>query len=106
MHQGESNTGDQDWPKKVKVVYDNLIRDLNLKADSTPLLAGEVVNADQGGICASMNKIIATLPKTLPNAHIISSAGCTDAADNLHFNAQGYRTLGERYAKTMLSLLK
>lgn len=106
MHQGESNTGDQEWPKKVKAVYENLIRDLNLNPASTPLLAGEVVNADQGGICASMNKIIASLPETIPNAYIISSAGCTDAADNLHFNAQGYRMLGERYAKTMLSLLK
>jgi hypothetical protein len=70
------------------------------------LLAGEVVHADQGGKCASTNEIIGNLPKSVPNAHIISSAGCTDAADNLHFDAQGYRTLGQRYAKTMLSLLK
>lgn len=106
MHQGESNTGDQEWPKKVKAVYEHLIKDLNLNPSTTPLLAGEVVNADQGGTCASMNKIIATLPTIIPNAHIISSAGCTAAADHLHFNAQGYRMLGERYAKTMLSLLK
>ena len=106
MHQGESNTGDQEWPKKVKAVYENLIRDLNLNSATTPLLAGEVVNAEQGGTCASMNKIIATLPTIIPNAHIISSAGCTAAADHLHFNAQGYRVLGERYAKTMLPLLK
>lgn len=106
MHQGESNTGDQEWPKKVKAVYEHLIKDLNLNPSTTPLLAGEVVNADQGGTCASMNKIIATLPIIIPNAHIISSAGCTAAADHLHFNAQGYRMLGERYAKTMLSLLK
>ncbi|MEH3113871.1 sialate O-acetylesterase [Pedobacter terrae] len=106
MHQGESNTGDQEWPKKVKAVYDHLIKDLHLNPSTTPLLAGEVVHADQGGTCASMNKIIATLPTIIPNAHIISSAGCTAAADHLHFNAQGYRTLGERYAKTMLSLLK
>jgi Carbohydrate esterase, sialic acid-specific acetylesterase len=106
IHQGESNTGDQEWPKKVKAVYENLIRDLNLNPAATPLLAGEVVNADQGGTCASMNKIIASLPAIIPNAHIISSAGCTAAADHLHFNAQGYRMLGERYAKTMLPLLK
>ena len=106
MHQGESNTGDQEWPKKVKGVYEQLIRDLNLNPASTPLLAGEVVNADQGGTCASMNQIIATLPTIIPNAHIISSAGCTAAADHLHFNAQGYRMLGERYGKMMLSLLK
>ena len=105
LHQGESNTNDTLWTKKVKVVYDNLMHDLDLKPKKVPLLAGETVNADQGGICASMNRIIATLPQTIKNAHVISSAGCTDAADNLHFDAAGYRELGKRYAATMLSLL-
>src|SRR5579872_2681114 len=27
LHQGESNTGDPQWPNKVKSVYDNLIKD-------------------------------------------------------------------------------
>ncbi|WP_281297507.1 sialate O-acetylesterase [Flavobacterium limnophilum] len=106
LHQGESNTNDTLWTKKVKVVYDNLLKDLNLKAESTPLLAGEVVNADQGGICASMNKIIATLPETIPNSHVISSSGCPDVADNLHFSAEGYRILGKRYAAKMLEIMK
>ncbi|WP_185731279.1 sialate O-acetylesterase [Larkinella rosea] len=105
LHQGESNTGDTLWTKKVKVVYDNLMHDLNLNPKKVPLLAGETVHADQGGICASMNRIIATLPQTIKNAHVIPSAGCTDAADNLHFNAAGYRELGKRYAAQMLALL-
>lgn len=105
MHQGESNTGDKTWPTKVKGVYENLLADLNLKAQAVPLLAGEVVNADQGGVCATMNPIIATLPETIPTAHVISSAGCPDAPDNLHFSAEGYRMLGKRYGEKMLSLL-
>ncbi|MXV16714.1 sialate O-acetylesterase [Hufsiella ginkgonis] len=105
LHQGESNTNDQKWPAKVKIVYDNLLKDLALSANSIPLLAGEVVNADQNGTCASMNAVIATLPQTVPNACVISSAGCTDGPDNLHFDAAGYRKLGERYAVKMLSLL-
>jgi hypothetical protein len=105
LHQGESNTGDNAWPSKVKGVYDNLIKDLNLDPASVPLLAGEVVNADQGGVCASMNSIIAKLPQTLPNSYVISSSGCTDTSDNLHFNAAGYRELGRRYGVKMLSLL-
>lgn len=105
LHQGESNTGDSLWPQKVKMVYDNLLKDLDLKARKTPLLAGETVNADTDGKCASMNRIIATLPQTIKNAHVISSAGCVDAPDNLHFSAEGYRELGKRYATTMLSLL-
>ncbi len=105
LHQGESNPNDSLWTKKVKVVYDNLLKDLKLKAKKVPLLAGETVNADQGGICAGMNKIIATLPQAIKNAYVISSAGCTDAADNLHFNADGYKELGKRFAAKMLELM-
>ena len=32
LHQGESNPGDKEWPNKVKGIYQNLIKDLNLKA--------------------------------------------------------------------------
>jgi len=105
MHQGESNSNDTLWTRKVKGVYDNLMKDLNLDPKNVPLLAGETVNADQQGICAGMNTIIATLPKTLPNSYVISSAGCADGPDNLHFSAAGYRELGKRYAEKMLSLL-
>jgi hypothetical protein len=106
LHQGESNTNDKEWPNKVKGIYDNLIKDLNLKAEEAPLLAGELVNADQKGACASMNTIIGKLPKTIPNSYVISSAGCTAIApDHLHFTPAGYRELGKRYAERMLSLL-
>jgi hypothetical protein len=105
LHQGESNTGDSTWPQKVKLVYDNLLHDLNLKPNSIPLLAGETVNADQGGACASMNKIIATLPQAISNAYVISSAGCPQRGDKLHFTAAGYREFGKRYGIQMLSLL-
>jgi Carbohydrate esterase, sialic acid-specific acetylesterase len=105
LHQGESNPNDSLWTKKVKLVYGNLLKDLHLKAKKVPLLAGETVNADQGGICAGMNKIIATLPQMIKNSYVISSAGCPDAADNLHFTAEGYRMLGKRYAEQMLMLL-
>lgn len=105
LHQGESNTGDSLWTSKVKIVYNNLLKDLNLKENAIPLLAGEVVHADQGGICASMNGIIGTLPQVIPDAYVISSKGCTIHADKLHFDAAGYRELGKRYADKMLSLL-
>ena len=105
LHQGESNTNDSLWPQKVKLVYNNLLKDLNLAPGSVPLLAGELVNEEQHGKCASMNNIIATLPQILPAALVISSKGCTASADNLHFNANGYRELGKRYALSMLSIL-
>jgi len=105
LHQGESNTNDTLWTRKVKVVYDNLLADLNLKPENVPLLAGELVNTYQGGACASMNKIIATLPQTISNSYIIPSEGCPGKPDHLHFTAEGYRILGKRYAAQMLSIL-
>jgi len=105
LHQGESNTGDQQWPNKVRKVYENLQEDLELDSDSVPLLAGEMVHQDQGGACASMNAIIAKLPQAVPNAYVISSRGCTDMPDNIHFNSAGYRELGRRYGVQMLAHL-
>jgi beta-xylosidase len=105
LHQGESNPNDLEWPEKVKGIYNNLIKDLNLNPDDVPLLSGETVNADQQGVCAGMNKIIAELPKTLANSYIISSAGCLSKPDRLHFNSAGNREFGKRYARKMLSLL-
>jgi hypothetical protein len=105
LHQGESNTGDTQWPAKVKTIYNNLIADLGLDPAKVPLLAGELVNADQGGVCASMNNIISKLPQTLSNSFVISSSKCTDGTDNVHFNSAGYRELGKRYANKVLSLM-
>jgi len=105
MHQGESNTGDAAWPSKVKGVYTNLLTDLGLTANNTPLLVGEVLNAAAGGLCASMNTTIDNLPATIPTAHIISSNSLVGQSDNLHFTSASYRTFGQRYAQTMLSLL-
>jgi hypothetical protein len=105
LHQGESNTGDTTWPKKLKGVYENLLHDLNLNAKAVPLLAGELLNTDQNGKCASMNAVIATLPQVIPTAHVIPSAGCEGIPDGLHFSAAGYRKLGKRYGNTMLGLM-
>lgn len=105
LHQGESNTNDSTWTSEAKGIYDNLIKDLNLNPTSVPLLAGEVVNADENGVCASMNKIIETLPDVVPNSYVISSSGCACRFDHLHFTAAGYRKLGTRYGIKILSLL-
>jgi len=79
--------------------------DLELDPASVPLLAGELVNADQNGACASMNKIIAELPKSIPNAHVISSAGLACNPDRLHFTTAAFREFGKRYAEQMLSII-
>lgn len=105
MHQGESNTGDKEWANKVQKVYDQLLGDLQLKPEEVPLLAGEVVQANGQGQCIAMNKQIDELPKTLHTAQVISSEGCSNGPDRLHFDAAGYRELGCRYGEKMAQLL-
>lgn len=105
LHQGESDAYSDTWVQKVKKVYENLLTELNLKAEDVPLIAGEVGSADQNGGCAHANPTINRLPNTIPTAHVVSSVGCTLQSDNIHFDSQGYRKLGRRYAKTMLATM-
>ncbi len=105
LHQGESNVGDPEWSNKVKTVYENLLADLGLNAAEVPLLVGGLVPADQQGKCASMNPVIADLPKLIPTAHFVPSDGCEATKDHLHFSPAGYRELGRRYAEKMRPLL-
>lgn len=105
IHQGESNSKDPEWPTRVRKVYDDIIKDLNLDPARVPLLAGEVVNADQGGTEASANEIMKNLPGVLPNSTVISSAGVPANPDRLHFTADGQREMGRRYAIRMLEIM-
>ena len=105
LHQGETNTNDPQWPANVKKVYDDILADLGLEAGSIPLLSGEVVPADQGGVCADHNKVMATLPETLPQAMVVPAYGCACGRDHLHFNCKGLREFGRRYAARMLGYL-
>ena len=107
LHQGESNNMQSDWPLKVKKIYNNLLEDLNIEPNSIPLLAGEMLHQEQGGICWGMNSIIATLQYYIPNSYAISSEGCTgNGIDGFHFSTTGARELGKRYGLQMLSLSK
>ena len=101
MHQGETNTGDPKWAGMVKQVYDNLCSDLQLKPEEVNLYAGNIVQADGKGVCIGCKKQIDELPNTLHTAQVISSDGCTNGPDRLHFDAAGYRELGCRYAEAV-----
>ena len=101
MHQGETNTGDPKWAGMVKQVYDHLCGDLQLKPEEVPLYAGNIVQADGKGVCIGCKKQIDELPQTLHTSQVISSDGCTNGPDRLHFDAAGYRELGCRYGEAV-----
>jgi len=105
LHQGETNSGQQNWPNRVKGIYDNILKDLGLNANDVPLLAGELVQQSLGGSCGGHNSIIQKLPSVIPTAHVISSQGLNHVGDGLHFSSASYRTFGQRYADEMLKIL-
>ena len=104
MHQGETNTGDEEWPYNVKKIYDKLIKDLELNAEEVPLLVGEVVEKAQNGCCFIHNEVIAKIPDIIPNSYIVKSTD-VPSQDGAHFTTEGYRTMGRRYAQVMLEFL-
>ena len=101
MHQGETNTGDPQWAGMVKQVYENLCGDLQLKPEEVNLYVGNIVQADGKGVCIGCKKQIDELPQTIHTCQVISSDGCTNGPDRLHFDAAGYRELGCRYGEAV-----
>jgi hypothetical protein len=112
LHQGCSNCGDPNWPNMVKKIYNDMLTDLNLAADTVPLFVGEVeyagagTNPESGG-CASHNTQVARIPSVIPTGHVVSAKDCPgNNVDPWHFSAYGYRKLGARYAGEALYTLK
>lgn len=105
LHQGCTDNTQKDWPVRVKRVYIRLLNDLGLKEEETPLLVGELLQQDMGGVCWGHNAVIAHITDAIPNAYVISSKKCPSASDGLHFTAEGYRMIGRRYAEQMLKIL-
>ena len=105
LHQGCTNNGQKDWLVRVKRIYVRLLHDLGLNEEETPLLIGELLSQEQGGICWGHNNVIAKTHPVIPNSYVVSSKDCPGASDGLHFTAEGYRMIGKRYAEKMLELL-
>ena len=105
LHQGCTNNGQKDWPVRVKRIYVRLLHDLGLNEEETPLLIGELLSQEKGGVCWGHNSVIAKTQPVIPNSYVVSSKDCPGASDGLHFTAEGYRMIGKRYAEKMLELL-
>ena len=75
-----------------------------LAAPALPLLVGEVVRSEYGGICGHANSAINDITNLYPNTFVVSSEGCLPCEDYLHFSSEGYRLLGRRYALRYLEV--
>ena len=106
LHQGCSNNGDPNWPNMVKKIYNDMLTDLGLSADSVPLFVGETLRQENGGSCYGHNVQVDRMPSVVPTSHVISSKDLPgNGQDPWHFSALGYRILGKRYAFAALELM-
>jgi len=106
LHQGCSNNGDPNWPNMVKKIYDNMLADLNLSADTVPIFVGETERQNMGGGCYAHNTVVAKIPEVIPTGHVVSSIDVPgNGQDAWHFSAAGYRTFGKRYAFEALKVM-
>lgn len=106
LHQGESNNGDSKWPGMVKKIYKDMLRDLGLRAADVHLFVGETEYAEMGGGCSWHNTVVAQIPDVIPTGHVVSAKDIPgNGIDPWHFSAQGYRTLGQRYAEVVLDVM-
>lgn len=116
MHQGETDGCGLEWRQDVAEIYKDLISDLSLKSENTPLLVGELLDDNNQGLGVDRNPDLSKIKELVPNTYVVSSEGCTvvdasidpDKGGNnryLHFSSEGYRELGRHYAQTMLSVL-
>ncbi len=107
LHQGCTDNMASWWPEEVKKLYNRILNDLALSPDEVPLLVGELVGQAEGGSCSGHNSAcIAKMPNLIKNCYVISSKGCPQAGDGLHFSAEGYRIIGRRYGQAMLDFLE
>jgi len=104
MHQGESGAANGNYSQKVKAIYDNILSDLGLPANSVPFLAGQAVGNNNGNI-SSIPGAMGKMPNGKDVGYVIPSNGLSAVSDNLHFTYDSYKTLGERYGQKMLELL-
>ena len=104
LHQGETDAYDLEWCRTVRKIYCDLQQELQFNPMAVPLLVGEVVREEYGGICGHANPTINCMANLYPNTYVVSSEGCYPCDDYLHFSGDGYRTLGRHYALRYLEV--
>jgi hypothetical protein len=103
LHQGESGSGSKAWGDVAKQIIDDLKKDLALP-DNIPVVVGEL-RQDAKACCAGTNKAIDAFAKSYPSCGLASSQNLAVQTDDpYHFNTEGMRELGKRYARAFLGL--
>ncbi len=101
-HQGEANRERAaEYPALLKTLVSRLRKDLD--ADTLPIVFGQI--AQWNPEYATFNRMILKQPANIPNTALVKTEGLK-GIDSAHFDSDGQRELGKRYAAEMMALLR
>ncbi len=108
-HQGESDSNPMRAPmyaEKLADLVKRLRQDLN--APDVPFLVGGMSEPLLAGNkhAKIVDQALRDLPKKVSHTAYVSAEGLKLKSDNVHFNAEAARELGQRYAEVLLKLQK
>lgn len=106
-HQGEGDANEKGMP----VYKENMEKLFGIFREESgkkrlPILLGELgaFNINAAKQFKQINQIIWEYSSTDKNTAVVATGDLDHKGDNLHFNAEGLRAMGERYAKAYWSL--
>jgi hypothetical protein len=100
FHQGESDSGQADWPGKVVQLYNEVKTAWGADYD-VPFILGEL---PAGGCCSGHNTRVHEAADQLPMGAWISQEG-TAVLDEYHFDHASVILMGQRYGDKMIEML-
>lgn len=110
-HQGESDSEKMETAEIYEARLKHMFSDLraDLKQPDLPIVVGEIgefMDEKKFPGAETVRKAIKRMPKVVEHVGFVNSSGLKDKGDELHFDADGSKQLGERFAKEMQALEK
>lgn len=106
-HQGESDANTVSIPlydQRLSTLF-GTFREI-IKNDALPIIAGELGSySDNKQDWAAINQIIRTHATVDKKMAVVPTEDLKNKGDKIHFDSEGQRTLGERYALAYLKLV-
>jgi hypothetical protein len=100
FHQGESDSGQSDWPGKVVQLYNEVRAAFGVDYD-VPFILGELPAA---GCCGGHNTLIHQAADMLPMGYWVTQDG-TNILDQYHWDHPSVVLMGQRYGDQMIQAL-
>lgn len=107
-HQGEADANEKDvvlYKMHLTTLIDKFRKIID--NNNLPVLIGELGSySDNQFYYSLINEQIESYISTDTNAFLISTKDLKDKGDKVHFNSTGQRSLGKRFAKAYLAMMK